>query len=61
MSKLNSRKLWIVIWACLLVTIWGSYSLFTGESQPWMAGAVALLVAIPTAYVGIGRAKQKEK
>ena len=59
MSKLNSRKFWIVIWACFVVTCWGTYSLLAGESPAWMAGAVALLIAIPAAYVGIGTAKKK--
>ena len=61
MSKLNSRKFWIVIWACFIVTAWGTYSLFSGESQAWMPAAVALLIGIPAAYVGIGTAKKKEK
>lgn len=61
MSKLTSRKFWIVMWACLLVTVWGSYSLFTGKSQPWMAGAVALLIAIPAGYTTILASKKKKE
>ena len=59
MSKLNSRKFWIVIWACLIITIWGSCSLIYDKVPPWMSGAMALLIAIPAGYVTIGTAKKK--
>jgi len=59
MSKLNSRKFWIVLWACLIITIWGSCSLYFDKVPSWMSGAMALLIAIPAAYVGIGTAKKK--
>lgn len=59
MSKLSSRKFWIVIWACLIITGWGTYSLIIGKVPAWMSGTMALLVAIPAAYVGIGTAKKK--
>lgn len=61
MSKLNSRKFWIVLWACFVLTAWGTYSMLTEIAPIWMTGAVALLIAIPAAYVGIGTAKKKQE
>ena len=59
MSKISSRKLWIVIWACLIITIWGSCSLYYDKVPTWMSGAMALLIAIPAGYVTIGAVKKK--
>lgn len=59
MSKLNSRKFWIVIWAMVTFTALGGISVVTGFEASWMAGAMLLLVGIPGAYVGIGVAKKK--
>ncbi len=54
MGKLKSRKFWIVIWSCAIITAWGTYSLLFGITPAWMSGAMALLIAIPAGYVGIG-------
>ncbi len=59
-KKLQSRRFWVVIWACLLVTIWGSMSLILGITQPWLVVAMNLLVAIPASYVTITTIKKKE-
>ena len=54
-----SRKFWIVFWSCLIITIWGTYSIMTEIAPAWMSGAMALLIAIPAGYVAIGTAKKK--
>ena len=59
MGKLNSRKLWIVIWAMVSFTAMGVVAVITGFDAPWMSGAMLVLVGIPGAYVGIGQAKKK--
>ena len=59
MSKLTSRKLWIVIWAMVSFTSMGVVAVVTGFDAPWMSGAMLVLVGIPGAYVGIGQAKKK--
>jgi hypothetical protein len=59
MSKLNSRKLWIVIWAMLTFSILAVVSVVAKFEASWMAGSMLILVSIPGAYVGIGTAKKK--
>ena len=59
-QKWVSRRFWITIWACLIVTIWGSSALVFDKAPPWLTGAMALLIAIPTAYVTITSIKKKE-
>ena len=59
MSKLTSRKFWIVVWAMLTFTILAVVSVVTEFEAAWMAGAMLVLVGIPGAYVGIGQAKKK--
>ena len=54
-----SRKFWIVFWACLIITSWGTYSLISEIVPGWMPGAMALLIAIPAGYVTIGTAKAR--
>jgi len=61
MSKLSSRKFWVVVWAMLTFTVLGGISVKTGFDAGWMAGSMLILVGIPGAYVGIGTAKRKEK
>lgn len=61
MSKLNSRKFWLVIWSCLVITGWGTYSLIFDKVPAWMSGAMALLIAIPAGYVTIGASKKKKE
>ncbi len=60
-KKIQSRKFWIVVWACLIITIWGSSSLIYDVVPAWMSGAMALLIAIPAGYVAIGTAKKKSE
>ena len=60
-KKMASRKFWIVVWACLIITIWGSCSLLYDKAPSWMSGAMALLIAIPAGYVAIGTAKKKSE
>ena len=59
MSKLTSRKLWIVIWAMATFSVLAVVSVATEFEASWMAGAMLILVGIPGAYVGIGQAKKK--
>lgn len=59
MSKLTSRKLWIVIWAMVTFSVLAIVSVIKGFEASWMAGAMLILVGIPGAYVGIGQAKKK--
>ena len=59
MSKLTSRKFWIVIWAMVTFTTLGVVAVVTGFDASWMSGAMLVLVGIPGAYVGIGQAKKK--
>ena len=59
-KKLSSRRFWIVLWACFMVTFWGTYALLKELAPPWLAGAIALLIAIPTAYVTVTSIKKKE-
>ena len=59
MSKLTSRKLWIVIWAMITFSVLAIVSVATEFEASWMAGAMLILVGIPGAYVGIGQAKKK--
>ena len=59
MSKLNSRKFWVVIWSMVTFTTLGVVAVVTGFDAGWMAGAMLVLVGIPGAYVGIGQAKKK--
>ena len=59
MSKLTSRKLWIVIWAMVTFSVLAIVSVATEFEASWMAGTMLILVGIPGAYVGIGQAKKK--
>jgi len=61
MEKFTSRKFWITIWAMVTFTAMGVVAVITGFDAPWMSGAMLLLVGIPGAYVGIGRAKEQPK
>ena len=61
MSKLGSRKFWIVIWAMVTFLTLGIVAVVTGFDASWMAGAMLVLVGIPGAYVGIGQAKKKSE
>ena len=61
MGKWKSRKWWIVLWSCLIITGWGTYSLIMGTVPAWMSGAMALLIAIPAGYVGIGTLNKGKK
>ena len=58
-SKFNSRKFWIVIWAMVTFTVLAVVSVVLLFEASWMAGAMLVLVGIPGAYVGIGQAKKK--
>lgn len=59
-KKLSSRRFWIVVWACLMITFWGTYALLNDLAPAWLAAAIALLIAIPTAYVTVTSIKKKE-
>ena len=59
MSKLNSRKLWFVIWAAAMFSALSLAAVFMQFDAPWMSGAMTLLAGIIGAYVGIGVAKKK--
>ena len=59
-KKLASRRFMITVWACVIVTTWGTYALIANKILPWLTGAMALLIAIPTAYVTITSIKKKE-
>ena len=59
MSKLTSRKLWIVIWAAVTFSVLATVSVVFEFEAGWMAGSMLILVGIPGAYVGIGQAKKK--
>ena len=60
MSKLNSRKLWIVIWAMVSFTAMGVVAVITGFDAPWMSGSMLILVGIPGSYVTVGAIKKKK-
>jgi len=61
MSKLSSRKFWIVIWAMVTFTTLGAVSVITSFEASWMAGAMLVLVGIPGSYVAIGQAKKPKE
>lgn len=58
MSKIKSRKLWIVIWACLTISAICFFSIKMQFDGSWMPGLLAVLAAIPVGYVSIGMAKK---
>lgn len=60
-KKLSSRRFLIVVWACILVSVWGSIALATAKSPSWLVVAMNLLIAIPTLYVSITSVKKKEE
>jgi len=60
-KKLQSRRFWVVIWACLLVTIWGSVSMIVGREPAWLVVAMNLLIAIPASYVTITTIKKRKE
>lgn len=59
-QKLTSRRFWIVIWACFILTFWGSVSLFRTVSHPWMGIVFPIIAGIPVSYVTITSLKKKE-
>lgn len=61
MSKINSRKFWIVIWAMVTFTTLGVVAVVTGFDASWMAGAMLVLVGIPGSYVTVGALKKKKE
>ena len=59
-KKLSSRRFWIVLWACVIITFWGTWALMKEIAPAWLAAALALLISIPTGYVTITSIKKKE-
>ena len=60
-AKLASRRFWIVIWACLVLTFWGTLSIILEISLPWMAGVMVIIAGIPVTYVTITSLKKKKE
>ncbi len=60
-KKLASRRFWIVIWACLLLTFWGTLSMIQTISLPWMAMVFPIVAGIPVGYVTITSLKKKKE
>jgi membrane protein YdbS with pleckstrin-like domain len=50
-NKWKSRRWLITVWAMLVVTGLGLYSIFTGYSEAWLSGAFPLLIAIPSVFI----------
>ncbi len=60
-KKLASRKFWIVIWACSVLTFWGTWSLARTVTHPWMAVVMPIIAGIPVGYVAIMSIKKKKE
>ena len=59
-KKFASRRFWIVIWACGLLTFWGTLSMAKTISVPWMTMVFPIIAGIPVSYVAITSIKKKE-
>ena len=57
-SKLTSRKFWLTLWACAVVTGFGLASIITGNDPSWMPGLMAVVASVPVGYVTVGRIKE---
>lgn len=60
-SKMRSRKFWLTVWSAATANIVMFFSIVKGYDAAWMAGTLALLVGVVTAYVAIGATKQKKE
>lgn len=59
--KMRSRKFWFTVWAAGMSSYIIIRSIETQYEATWMTAALAVLIAIVTAYVAIGSAKKKKE
>jgi 4-amino-4-deoxy-L-arabinose transferase-like glycosyltransferase len=60
-KKLSSRRFLTVIWACLVLTSWGTLSLIANVTHPWMSVVMPIIAGIPVSYVTITSLKKKKE